>query len=298
MKLSVIIPVYNVSGTLDRCLKSVAGQTMRDMQIILVDDASTDDSADICRQWANDDGRIQVVQHKVNQGLSAARNSGIEKAKGEYITFVDSDDTIDTDTYSRLFAILNVHPDYDILEYPVFVKYGNIKEQQRVAFGLDKEYHDMKDYWLEARAFRHSYAWNKIYRRELFKNIRYPVGRTFEDLYVLRQLLERSCIVATTSVGMYYYHDNPDGITRNATGKDYSDLLDGHLPMLAKMCDDDYYSEVLNIAIMVYLTTGKHPDFPQLPYGKGLKAILNKIIGFKALCQIIKTIRKIDRRKN
>ena len=83
MKLSVIIPVYNVSGTLDRCLKSVAGQTMRDMQIILVDDASTDDSADICRQWANDDGRIQVVQHKVNQGLSAARNSGIEKAKGE-----------------------------------------------------------------------------------------------------------------------------------------------------------------------------------------------------------------------
>ena len=116
MKLSVIIPVYNVADTLDRCLRSISEQSFRDMQIILVNDASTDGSDEICERWRNDDHRIQVISHKENLGLSEARNSGISKAKGEYITFVDSDDEVERSTYKKLFEILNVHPDYDILE--------------------------------------------------------------------------------------------------------------------------------------------------------------------------------------
>lgn len=296
MKLSVIIPVYNVSSTLDRCLESVAGQTMRDLQIILVDDASTDGSSEICDKWTRDDGRIQVVRHNANQGLSAARNSGIVRAKGEYITFVDSDDTVDKETYARLFAILNVHPDYDILEFPVFVRYGNIKLQQRLYFGMDKEYHDMDEYWLKSKAYQHSYAWNKIYKRELFNGEKYPVGKKFEDVYMLSQLLRHCKIIATTSAGMYYYYDNPAGITRNATGKDLTDLLEAHLPMLAKTCDDEYYSDVLKIALDVYEATGLYPDFPKMPYGKGARAKINKILGFKTLCLINKTIHKIYRK--
>ena len=107
MKLSVIIPVYNVADTLDRCLRSISEQSFRDMQIILVNDASTDGSDEICERWRNDDHRIQVISHKENLGLSEARNSGISKAKGEYITFVDSDDEVERLTYMMLFDILN-----------------------------------------------------------------------------------------------------------------------------------------------------------------------------------------------
>ena len=107
MKLTVIIPVYNVEDTIDRCLDSVLGQSFHDMQVIIVDDASTDGSRDKCEAWTGKDHRVQAVYHKENQGLSAARNTALAKARGEYVTFVDSDETAAPDTDKGLFDILN-----------------------------------------------------------------------------------------------------------------------------------------------------------------------------------------------
>lgn len=126
--ISVIIPVYNVEEYLERCVNSVLKQTYNDLEIILVDDGSTDNSGKICDELKNKDDRIIVI-HKENQGLSASRNIGIEKATGEYITFVDSDDYILEDMYETLYKNL-IRNDADIS----MCKYQYVKEQQKIDF--------------------------------------------------------------------------------------------------------------------------------------------------------------------
>jgi len=149
MRLSIIIPVYQVKHTLGRCLDSIVGQSFRDWQAILVDDASTDGSADICDTYACRDARIQVIHLKKNAGLSAARNAGIDKAKGDYLTFIDSDDYIADDTLKMLMETLAVHPDYDMIEYPVMEHFGSTHPHLLQFF--TKEYTDMLEYC----TFRH-----------------------------------------------------------------------------------------------------------------------------------------------
>ena len=115
MKLSIIIPVYRVEDTLNRCVESVLNQNLDDFEVILVDDGSPDKCPQMCDDWAEKNANIRVV-HKPNGGLSDARNAGVEKAQGDYITFVDSDDYIATDTYQPLLATLARKTDVDIIE--------------------------------------------------------------------------------------------------------------------------------------------------------------------------------------
>ena len=118
-KISVIIPIYKVEKYLDRCLESVTNQTYKNLEIILVDDGSPDASPEICDKWAKKDNRIKVF-HKPNGGVSSARNLGIENATGDYLTFIDSDDTIELETYEKCVAKLNDEVD------TVFFKMKNI----------------------------------------------------------------------------------------------------------------------------------------------------------------------------
>ena len=132
MKLSIVIPVYRVERTLDRCVESVISQSFRDIQVILVDDGSPDDCPQMCDEWAERDPRIEVI-HKRNGGLSDARNYGIYQATGEYITFVDSDDNLSYDhTLAQLMDLLDQHPEYDILEYPVIEHEGHLTKQHKL----------------------------------------------------------------------------------------------------------------------------------------------------------------------
>lgn len=156
--LSVIIPVYNVERTLRHCVDSVLAQDVDDMEVILVDDGSTDNSPAICDDYGRQ-GKARVT-HQRNGGLSAARNTGMALATGRFITFVDSDDYIQADTYRPLLSIIG--DGYDIVEYPVeretpqglkLLSYGN------------HTYTSMQSYWVDARGYEHAYAWNKLYRR-------------------------------------------------------------------------------------------------------------------------------------
>ena len=127
MKLSIIIPVYRVVGTLRRCLDSVIGQSYQDWEIVLVNDASPDNSDEICKEYTQKDLRIRYVEFTVNRGLSAARNAGIREAAGEYITFIDSDDYIAPNTLEPLMVVMCHHPEYDFLEYPVWEHFGAVR---------------------------------------------------------------------------------------------------------------------------------------------------------------------------
>ena len=166
MKLTVIIPVYCVEATLDRCVESVLRQDVPDMEVILVDDGSPDRCPQMCDDWKARDARICVI-HKENGGLSDARNAALDIAKGDYITFVDADDWISPDTYKPLLERMG---DSDLLEYSIA---GRLSLH-------DTTYHHASDYWLQSRAYTHAYAWNKLYRRSLFSHIRFPKGRVFE----------------------------------------------------------------------------------------------------------------------
>lgn len=289
MRLSIIIPVYQVKHGLARCLDSVLQQSFRDFQVILVDDASTDGSAQLCEDYKQKDRRVQVVTHKQNLGLSEARNSGLKKAKGDYVTFIDSDDAIEKGTLAALMEILTIHPDYDLLEYPIYERYGNIVRQHILRFPR-KEYTNMDQYWLEGQAYKHSYVTNKIFRRDLFRGLTFPAHRLFEDVFVLPQVLQRCKVVATTDVGLYYYYFNPKSITETADGIALRDLLQAHLRMLPQVHNANYYADVVNIAIDVYNGTGEMPHLPTLPYQHTAKLKIKKYLGMKGLCRIVKML--------
>jgi len=282
MKLSVIIPVYCVEATLDRCVESVLCQQVEDMEVILVDDGSPDCCPQKCDEWAQKDTRIRVI-HKENGGLSDARNAALDIATGDYITFVDSDDWISPDTYQPLLKLMS---DSDILEYSIA---GRLLLE-------DHRYDSVHDYWIQEKAYSHTYACNKIYRRQLFDDVRYPKGKVFEDVFTLPLLLRNTRKIATTSRGFYHYWYNPNGITATADGTKLSQLLQAHLQGNMPM-DDHYYMYLVNIQIDVRERT-KAPIV--LPYRKvkvsaltgthKIKALLLNIFGINILCRLFKII--------
>ncbi len=305
VKLSIIIPVYRVEATLNRCIESVVAQDFEDFELILVDDGSPDSSPQMCDDWAEKNSRIRVI-HKANGGLSDARNAGIEIAKGDYLTFIDSDDYIAEQTLAPLMQKLTDRPDIDILEYPVYVFYGSPK-QHLLAFRGDTTYHDIEDYWYKGQVYQHSYAWNKIYRTELFQDIRFPKGIIFEDMHTLPQLLKKAKTVMTTNLGLYYYCKNDSGITATADENALRMLLQPHVEIVrnSQRRDRDfqtYYLHVLNIQMDVYELTGDSPILPRLQlksdYFHGvqkLKAMTLNILGINYICKINKIIHKLWR---
>lgn len=282
MKLSVIIPVYRTENTLDRCVESVLRQHVPEMEIILVDDGSPDKCPQMCDEWAQKDERIHVI-HKQNGGLSDARNAALDIAKGDFITFVDSDDWISPDTYAPLLDMMS---DNDILEYSI----ANRLQLQECT------YQDVNEYWLKAQAYTHTYAWNKIYRSQLFDEVRFPKGRIFEDVYTLPLLLRKARKVSTTARGFYHYTVNDKGITATAGGEELAQLLEAHLH--SKMpVDDRCYMYLVNIQMDVWGQTGKPLNLPRRHVNSGvlqgklkIKAIILNTLGLNILCRINKII--------
>lgn len=222
MILSVIIPVYKTEKTLGRCVESVLTQDVSGgMEVILVDDGSPDNCPKLCDEWAERDHRIRVV-HQENKGLGAARNSGIAIASGKYITFVDSDDYLAANTYPKLLQRFEEHPEVDVLEYELRQE----KEGTEYLILKDVIYSNAREYWLQTRAWWHSYAWNKIYRRTLFGEVHYADNRFCEDMLLLVQLLERNPVTATAHLGTYMYIWNNNGLAANVTAKKVRQLLE------------------------------------------------------------------------
>jgi len=296
VKLSIIIPVYRVEATLSRCLESVTAQMDSDWEVILVDDGSPDQCPRLCDEWARRDARIRVI-HKANGGLSDARNAGLDAARGELIAFADSDDEVGDGTYRE--ALQAMTADVDMVEFPVR-RFCGSPHEQTLTF-RPAVYTDAAVYWLQGRAYEHTYAWNKIYRRCLFEGVRFPVGRVFEDVWTLPLLLARARRVATTDKGLYHYYYNPQGITVTAQAPQLQQLLDAHREVIGRWCDTRYYLHVVNIQMDVANLTGAAPTLPRrhapvltpgLTATERLKALLLNTLGINRLCKLNKILHR------
>ena len=218
MKLSIIIPVYQTQDTIDRCIESILQQSFTDYEIILVDDGSDYECSQLCDKYPQKDRRITTI-HKENGGLSDARNTGIKHSKGEYITFIDSDDAIQNDTLQALMDEINKYPETDVLEYPIMERIGHPHKEQLLAF-TPRNYNNCWEYWLNEQAYLHTYACNKIFRRCLFKNVSFPKGKTFEDVQTIPFLIgliptegtfQQKVKIRVTNKGCYLYYWNNKG---------------------------------------------------------------------------------------
>lgn len=293
VKLSVIIPVYRTERTLERCVKSILEQSYHDLEVILVDDGSPDNCPQLCDEWARKDSRIRVV-HKPNGGLSDARNAGIDAATGDCLTFVDADDYLAPDTYVQ---VMPKAAGSDIVEFPIYWHYTG--DDERLMRFQPADYDDMGRYWLEGEAYTHTYACNKVFRRALFGDVRFPKGRVFEDAATLPLLLEHARRVSTVDAGLYYYVANPAGITAQATGQELTMLLEHHLAVIPRWCDARYYLHVLNIQMDVCELTDADPRLPaysvsplarRLSLKQRLKATTLNILGIKRICKLSKLL--------
>ncbi len=294
MTFSIIIPVYNDNGTLQRCLQSVMAQSEDDYEVIVVDDGSDN------RVEIGDAEKVCVIRIE-HGGLSAARNAGIDIARGEYLVFLDADDFIENDTLSVLSETIRRNPDSDIIEYPVYVHEG-APDAYMLNFE-DKVYSNLiDDYWLVCKAYMHSYAWNKVYKRHLFDEIRFPVGKKFEDAYTLPLLLKKANRVRTINKGLYHYMWNVNGICAKADGSDLSQLLEAHVNTMEmfQMENRNGFSEffmyILNIQIDVYkackniiLPSYKIHSFP-MDLNMRVKFVLYKMFGLKIVCRLWKLL--------
>lgn len=209
--ISVIIPVYKVEDYLSRCVSSILGQTYRNLEIILVDDGSPDRCGEMCDDFAKMDDRIKVI-HKNNGGLSDARNAGIEIAKGEYLTFLDSDDWVHREYIERLYQLL-ITSKSDIAVCN-FIRTSNeniVVEPSKVEIyefsNIEALEHLTGKFYVQLVV-----SWGKIYHKDLFKEIRYPLGKIHEDEYVAHQLLYKARKIVFTTEQMLYYWQRDDSI--------------------------------------------------------------------------------------
>ena len=223
--ISVIVPVYNVEKYLERCVKSIAAQTYKDLEILLIDDGSTDKSGKMCDDFQQTDSRIKAF-HKQNGGLSDARNYGIEHSAGEFISFVDSDDYIDEkmlETLHRLItendADLAVCSAMDVFEGKEVTQVKEIKE-----FNLNK----VESYKYMLRGDGIPSACNKLYKMQTVGNVRFPVGKIYEDGFFTPQILKRVEKTAVTSKPMYYYFRRADSITTKPFRKGDLDVIEAY----------------------------------------------------------------------
>ena len=208
--ISVIVPVYNVEKYLDRCVISIVNQSYKNLEIILVDDGSTDKSGYICDLWANKDNRIHVI-HKSNGGLSDARNKGLDIARGYYISFVDSDDWIDIDMLESLFNSL-VANKASVSATGVKRVYENNRSRVSILCASKVLYGDsiIKAY-LEQNQFSTA-VWDKLFKKELFNNRRFYVGRLYEDAPVLYDILKNINVMSVVGKAQYNYFQRSDSI--------------------------------------------------------------------------------------
>ena len=204
--VSVIVPVYKVEQYLNKCVQSILDQTFRDFELLLVDDGSPDKCGDMCEAWAKKDGRIRVI-HKPNGGLSDARNAGIVQANGDYLLFVDSDDWIEKDMLATLYGLIRkADADMACCNFRSVNEDGSQHWDDAVITpGVWTEEDFWKQFFSSNAQTYCNVAWNKLYKKELFDTVRYPVGRINEDVYILYDLVSQcKKIAATDQIGYYY----------------------------------------------------------------------------------------------
>lgn len=245
MIISIIIPVYNTAQYLRHCLQSVVDQKLADYEVILVNDASTDNSLGICIEWCESYPEFRIISHTHNRGLSEARNTGLQHASGQFVSFLDSDDFLAPGTLS---AALDEIGDADVLEFPIRVYHYARDAYDWFPAGTSCTF----DEWMLAGGWEHSYAPNKLYRRSLWNNFSFPAGVNFEDLRTVPYVLQSAHSIVCSQHGLYYYCWRNGSITHTPTLRNlqqYAQALHLLLQMPVNQHNHILYLRALNAQV-------------------------------------------------
>lgn len=202
--VSVIVPVYKVEDLLERCVDSILGQSHQELQVILVDDGSPDRCGAICDEYAARDHRVEVI-HQMNAGLSAARNAGLDCARGAFVTFVDSDDWIHPEMVLNLVRLAHDHAADVVVCEHVKTETEDVEPDTETGSAQEMTNVDTMRALLSPSAPTWIITCAKLYRADLFEGIRFPPGRYHEDAFTTHQLLWRANKTVYTDAGYYYY---------------------------------------------------------------------------------------------
>lgn len=246
--ISVIVPVYNVEKYLQDCVESIINQTYKNLEIILVDDGATDTSGKLCDEFAIKDNRIKVI-HKTNGGLSDARNAGLDVARGEYISFIDSDDWIAPDMYEKMMAAISEYEvdlccagRYDVYDGTKFEglcprENGKITSSDFLKRMLIAEECDVS-------------VWDKLFKKELFDGIRFPFGEINEDAAVIHLVVDRARFVGIITDRVYNYRHRAGSITTTSFSE-RNFILIKHAKDILDFVSSNY-CEIQNYALSNY----------------------------------------------
>lgn len=281
--ISVIVPIYNVEPYLRQCIDSILAQTYRNLEIILVDDGSPDDCPAICNEYAKIDSRIKVI-HKKNGGLSDARNAGLDIAIGEYIGFVDSDDWIMPDMFEYLLQ--------GILGYKAEISYCGFINVHETWLDYQNEQTD-KVYTTETALNElffdrlKNFAWNKLYKAELWKKVRFPAGRNFEDILTMYKLFEQAKRIAILKEPKYYYRIRNNGIT-NEKGflnrwSIYTAIIDRYKDIVPRL--PQYRAALFRHIRNWYIDELSNEIIYRPEYREGNMLLLHELAPFVAACK-------------
>lgn len=245
-KISIIVPVYNVEAYLERCVESILKQTYTNLEILLVNDGSTDKSGELCDKLALRDHRIRVI-HKENGGLSDARNRGIDEASSNLIGFIDSDDYIDEDMYETLYrqmvaskADLSMCGHYDVYHQIPEKQVAEIKTWELMPEEAIKMV-------MEAKILSVT-AVNKLYKKALFEQLRFRIGKIAEDAFIMVDLIHQCSKVVATNEKKYYYVHRENSITTQKFSLKFLNVIEAY-EQNAKIISENY-PDLYDVAIM------------------------------------------------
>ena len=280
LKVSVIVPVYNVEKYLERCLDSLVSQTLEDIEIICINDGSTDKSLEILYKYAEKDERIIVINQK-NQGMSYSRNKGIEVATGKYIGFVDSDDYIDKDYYEKLYSVATSY-DADIACTNI-IRENERKKKVLLNYDNERVYEDTKEKLEVSCVPEYCFVWNKIYNREklLQSGCKFIKGLFYEDVLYTPYVIEKlGCLVTVKDV-FYHYWKRANSIIKTENDKIRADKLfvmgelnkvcekyglNAHKVNVLRYKKDYYFLGIKILKVYAYRATKKYYLFGLIPF--------------------------------
>jgi glycosyltransferase involved in cell wall biosynthesis len=270
--ISIIVPVYNMQDYLTQCLDSLLAQTYKNLQIILVDDGSTDSSGKMCDDYAKKDARINVL-HKQNAGLPAARKTGLEYAKGDYIGFVDSDDWVDKDFFSYLYNLIKKYK----TDIAVCGPYGQYSKYLFM--------HPFKPFVLQTQQalcvsfndkFFGGYVWNKLYKKSLWDNIQIPTFTMFEDLFFTSQILPKTDKIVFSCKRKYHYRYRNTSISKDTFNNNKLNYYYVVEAMLDKAKSNNWHTLHQQLIVLIFVATTRNKI--HLLLGKTKDAKLKDII--------------------
>ncbi|HFU4233396.1 TPA: glycosyltransferase family 2 protein [Streptococcus suis] len=277
--VTIVVPIYNVAKYLEKCLLSIIGQTYTKLQIILVNDGSTDSSLQICKTFEKKDCRVEIIDKK-NGGLSDARNTGIDYARGEYILLVDSDDYISPKTVETCLQAIEI-TNSDIVEFQAV----KVSESTKFIFE-DTGFEKLEIYGhSEAVAKCLSYdnkivAWNKLYKKNLFEEIRYPIGKLHEDEFTTPYIVDKVTNYCKISAVLYAYVQREGSIMNDSFNDNRLVIIDAHKERIAyftRKYEDKYkkillYSYFSALSNLLMLLPKSHAKFYKLKKEKSALA--------------------------